>query len=96
MPEGTGWPRPGQLPDNRGEIEASGLFAQVQVRHFDWEVVYDADGYIDLLDTFSGHIAMADWQRERLYGEIRRYLSRRSDGRLTRHWGAALQVATML
>jgi SAM-dependent methyltransferase len=96
MPAGAGWPRPGELPGHRREIEASGLFDQVQVRHFDWEVVYDADGYIDLLDTFAGHIAMADWQRERLYGEMRRYLSRRSDGRLRRHWGAVLNVATKL
>jgi SAM-dependent methyltransferase len=96
MPVGAAWPRPGELPDNRGEIEASGLFDQVQVRHFDWEVSYDADGYIDLLDTFSGHIAMAGWQRERLYREIRRHLGRRPDGRLRRHWGAVLNVATKL
>ena len=60
---------------------------------FDWEVVYDADSYLRLLDTFSGHIAMEAWQRERLYGEIRRRLSQRLDGRLRRHWGAVLHVA---
>jgi hypothetical protein len=46
-----------------------------------------------LLDTFSGHIAMADWQRDRLYGEIRRRLAARPDGQLRRHWGAVLHVA---
>jgi SAM-dependent methyltransferase len=96
VPAGAEWPRPGELPDSSGEIEASGLFDQVHVRHFDWEVSYDGDSYIDLLDTFSSHIAMADWQRERLYGEIRRYLRRRPDGRLRRHWGAVLNVATKL
>jgi hypothetical protein len=54
---------------------------------------YDADGYIDLLNTFSGHIAMHDWQRDRLYGEIRRRLAARPDGRLRRHWGGVLHVA---
>ena len=57
LPEGATYPRPGELPDQR-DIEASGLFEPVLVRHFDWEVTYDADGYIGLLDTFSGHIVM--------------------------------------
>ena len=93
LPAGAGFPRPGELPDQRAEIEASGLFTGITVRHFDWEVAYDADGYIRLLDTFSGHIAMAPWQRARLYGEIRRRLAARPSGRLRRHWGAVLHVA---
>jgi hypothetical protein len=36
---------------------------------------------------------MAPWQRERLYGEIRRRLAGRRSGTLRRHWGAALHVA---
>ena len=54
-----------------------------------WEQVYDADGYIDLLDTFSGHIAMEDWRRDRFYGELRRLLAERPDGTLRRGIGAA-------
>ncbi len=75
------------------EIAASGLFDPVLVRHFDWELTYDAEGYIRLLETFSDHIAWASWQRERLHAEIRRRLSLRPDGKLRRHWGAALHVA---
>lgn len=93
LPPGAGYERPGELKDDRVEIEATGLFDEITVRQFDWEIVYDADSYIDLLNTFSGHIAMQPWQRERLYGEIRRRLSARPDGRLRRHWGAALHVA---
>ena len=92
LPPGTASPRPGELPDRRDEIEASGLFDVVDIRHYDWEVMYDADGYIDLLNTFSGHIVMKPWQRERLYTEIRRRLAERPDGRLRRHWGGALHV----
>ena len=73
--------------------EGSGLFEDVKVRHFDWEVSYSAGEYIGLLDTFSGHIAMDAWRRDRLYGEIRRRLAERPDGRVRRHWGAALHVA---
>jgi SAM-dependent methyltransferase len=91
--EGISWPRPGDLPDQRDEIEGSGLFGDVHVRQFDWEVSYTAEEYVDLLDTFSGHIAMQAWQRDRLYEEIRRRLAQRPDGRLRRHWGAVLHVA---
>jgi hypothetical protein len=63
------------------------------VRHFDWEISYTAEEYIRLLDTFSGHIEMTPWQRDRLYGEIRRRLAARPGGRLRRHWGAVLHVA---
>ena len=63
------------------------------IRHFDWEIRYTADAYIRLLDTFSGHIAMAQWQRRRLYGEIRWRLAQRPGGLVRRHWGAVLHVA---
>jgi SAM-dependent methyltransferase len=87
------WPKPGELTDSKEEIEASGLFDVVAICPFDWEVTYDADGYIQLLETFSGHIAMATWKRDRLYGEIRRRLAERPERRLRRHWGAVLHVA---
>jgi SAM-dependent methyltransferase len=93
LPPGAGWPRPGELPDERAEIGATRLFEVVEIRQYDWEIAYDADGYIELLETFSGHIAMAPWQRERLYGEIRRRLAARPDGVLRRHWGAVLHIA---
>jgi SAM-dependent methyltransferase len=90
---GAQHPRPGELADDRAAIERSGLFDQIEIRHFDWEVVYDAESYIELLQTFSGHIAMTDVQQERLYGEIRSRLAARPDRRLRRHWGAVLHVA---
>jgi SAM-dependent methyltransferase len=93
MPGSAEFPTPRTLPDSRAEISATGLFDEVSVRRFDWEIRYTADDYIRLLDTFSGHIAMEEWQRDRLYGEIRRRLAARPDGRLRRHWGAVLNVA---
>jgi len=81
------------LDDRAAEIEMSGLFTDVRLRRFGWEMSYTAAEYIRLLDTFSGHIAMAQWQRDRLYGEIRRRLAERPDGRVRRHWGAVLHVA---
>lgn len=93
LPSGASSPRPGSLPDDRAEIESTGLFEVLEVRQYDWETVYDAEGYIELLNTFSGHIAMETWQRERLYGEIRRRMALRPDRPLRRHWGGVLQIA---
>lgn len=63
------------------------------MRHLDRETVH-AEGCLRLLDTFSGHITMPAERRERLYGEIRRRLAARPGGRLRRHWGAVLHVAS--
>jgi SAM-dependent methyltransferase len=93
-PPGTPQPRPGEVPDGlSAAIEASGRFSGITVEQFDWEVRYDAAGYLRLLDTFSDHIAMAPGPRRRLYAEIRRLLAQRPDGQLRRHWGAILHVA---
>ena len=93
LPPGSPQPQPGEQPDDRADIEASGLFEVTAVRRYDWERVYSAEEYIELLSTFSGHLAMADWKRERLYTEIRRRLALRRDHSVRRHWGAVLQVA---
>jgi SAM-dependent methyltransferase len=87
------WHRPGEIPDNKEEIEASGLFEDVVVRQYDWETSYDAEGYIALISTFSSHIVMPASHRSRLFGEIRRRVAERPDGLVRRHWGAVLHVA---
>jgi SAM-dependent methyltransferase len=83
------WPPP-PAPDQVAEIEASGLYRDIETRRYLWELEYTAQEYIALLDTFSGHIEMTGAQRERLYGEIRRRLGGR---KVRRHWEAVLHVA---
>ena len=86
-----------QTPETLASFEAdiadSGLFGGIVIRRFDWEIRYTAEDYIRLLETFSSHIAMQAWQRNRLYGEIRRRLALRPDGLVRRHWGGVLHVA---
>jgi SAM-dependent methyltransferase len=94
-PEDARRPAPGQLQDQSAEINASGLFEVVTVEHFDWTVDYDTEGYIRLLSTFSGHIAMAAEDREQLFTEIRRRLAQRPDGLVRRGWGAVLHIARL-
>jgi SAM-dependent methyltransferase len=86
-------PPPDDLPDDAAEIEASGLFEDVEVRRYLWETTYTADEYIALLNTFSGHIVMEPAKREHLFREIRRRIGQRPDPRVRRHWYAILHVA---
>jgi SAM-dependent methyltransferase len=83
------WPPP-RAGDDVADILRSGLFGDVSVRRYLWELQYTADEYVALLDTFSGHIEMTDAQRAHLYGEIRRRLGNR---KVRRHWEAILHVA---
>ncbi len=96
LPPDRDRPVPGSLPTFRSAIERSGLFTVTVTKEFIWDLRYAAEQYIQLLDTFSGHIDMARWQRDRLYGEIRRRLAARPDAMVRRHWGAVLQVARRL
>ncbi len=86
-------PLPEDVPDMREEIEGSGLFADVQVRRHVWETTYTADEYINLLNTFSGHIAMEPDKREYLYRNVRERINARPDPRVRRHGLAILNVA---
>ncbi|MFI7536487.1 class I SAM-dependent methyltransferase [Streptosporangium sp. NPDC049376] len=97
--DGAAWPppTPEEQPDPTAvEFEDSGQFAVVGTRRHVWARKYTAEEYIALLDTFSGHIAMQASKREHLYGEVRRLLAVRPDGRLTRHWLAVLTVGRRL
>jgi SAM-dependent methyltransferase len=85
-------PPPDEMPTDIAEIEESGLFDDVRVRRYVWEVTYTAEEYIALLQTFSGHIAMVPEQRELLYGAIRERLAERPDTSVHRHWVATLHV----
>jgi SAM-dependent methyltransferase len=93
LPEGAPRPAPGELPELTAEIEESDQFDIVTVEDFDWTVDYDAEAYINLLRTFSGHIAMAPLDRERLFSEIRQRLARRPSGTVRRGWGTVLHIA---
>jgi len=95
---GEQWPPP--LPEDvpyfSEELEASGLFGDVQARRYVWELMYSADEYVDLLNTFSGHIAMEPDKRDFLYRNVRERINARPDPRVRRHWLAVLNLARRL
>ena len=85
-------PPPERVAGDSAELEASGYFDVVGVRRYVWAIDYRADTYINLLDTFSGHIAMAPARRRYLYDEIRRRVAARPTQTIRRHWMAVLTV----
>ena len=85
-------PRPKDEPDRRAEIERSGLFEVVAVKRQVWPVDYTADTYIDVLNTYSGHIAWEQSKRDKLYAEVRRLIGQRAEGRIRKHYLSILQV----
>src|SRR5918998_2141356 len=75
-------PLPEELPDRGEEIERSGLFGPVVGRSYLWEKAYDARGYLRVLDTYSGHIALGEETRARLYAGISRLIQEAYGGRI--------------
>jgi SAM-dependent methyltransferase len=88
-----GPPPPDAVRDLRGEIEPSGLFGPVSVRRHLWDVTYTADEYIAVLDTYSGHRALDDERRRRLYERIHRRAAARPGGVVRKTYLAVLNVA---
>ena len=93
----AGGPRPPDtIPDLSGEISASGRFRNVADRRYLWDVVYTSQGYIDVLNTYSGHRALDGDTRERLLTRIRNRIEARSGGQVRKTYLAMLNVAERL
>ena len=55
-------------------------------------VDYTADTYVDVLNTYSGHIAWEQSKRDKLYAEVRRLIGQRANGRIRKHYLSILHV----
>ena len=84
---------PEDVGDLRSEIDGSGVFRATFVGRYLWDVTYRADEYITVLETYSGHRAIDDDTRERLYQRIRRRITSRPSGLVTKTYLATLNVA---
>lgn len=91
-----GLPRPDEVPDRTGEIEASGLFGDVKRRSYAWEQAYDAEGYIRVLNTYSSHRSLDDTSRERLLRGISDLIESDYGGRIVKGYLSTLYVARRL
>jgi SAM-dependent methyltransferase len=79
-------------PDT-SHIDASGLFEPPSLRRFMWERTYDTALYLDVLQTYSGHLAMTQAAREGLFTCIRDLLDSRYGGKVQKAYLCDLIVA---
>ena len=96
--DGLGGPRPPaaiEAPDLAAML-ASGLFVDPVVHRYVWSRVYSAAEYLDLLSTYSGHIAASPDQRAQLFAGIRELIDARPTGTVRKHYLNLLQVARRL
>jgi SAM-dependent methyltransferase len=95
MPWSGEWPPPPpeELPDSCSEIEASGLFEDVQAIRSLWTTEYDADSHVALMRTASDHRLIEEAKREWLFSEMRKMIARRPGGRITKHELMILHLA---
>ena len=84
-------PAPEDVGDRREEIEASGLFGDVEVRRHVWDVEYGPDEYVAVLGTYSVNLALPAAQRDELFARIHERIARQ--GHVRKTYLATLNVA---
>ncbi len=91
-----GPPRPEEVLDRTDEIEGSGVFEGVTRRLYRWDETYDAEGYLRVLNTYSGHRSLHDDTRESLFRGIAGLLDTRFGGTIIKGYLTTLYVALPL
>lgn len=87
-------PRPEDLTfPHKEKIDGSGLFGEVTIRTYRWDLDYTAATYVDVLSTYSDHLAMEPAARERLFRGITDLIDGEYGGRITKEHVAVLYVA---
>ncbi len=89
-------PHPDAVAGLAEEIHQSERFRHVAARRYVWQVRYTAETYIAVLDTYSGHRALEDAQRERLYDRIRKRIAVQPGQTVTKTYLTTLDVAERL
>lgn len=96
-PPGLRLSLPDDIADESAEIEASGLFGPPALRRYVWDIEYDAESYLRLLSTYSGHIDLAEPNRVRLFQGIADLINAPpNNGRIVKGYLAILHVAQRL
>ena len=75
------------------EIEDAELFRPLGSRRYEWGVKYSTAEYLELLSTYSGHIALADEARAGLFGCLAALIDGSYDGAVTKRYLTILRMA---
>lgn len=85
-----------RIPMDSREIESSGRFGPVTYRRYERDLGYSRAEYLDLLQTYSGHIALEASDRDGLLECIGQLIDRDFGGRITKRYLTQLRVARRL
>lgn len=88
-----GPPHPDAVADLGEEIIGSGRFRYVDGRRYLWDVLYAADEYVALLNTYSGHRMLDDETRASLLSRIQGRIEARPESTVRKTYLAMLDVA---
>jgi SAM-dependent methyltransferase len=72
-------------------FDESNAFEEPVFHRFEWEQTYDTEAYVDLLLTYSNHIALP--ARDQLIADIRQLVHTRYDGQVVKRYMTQLAVA---
>ena len=86
-------PQVEDVGDLRSEIEATDLFADLEVRRYLWDVTYNSDNYVDVLRTYSPNIARDPAASNELLRRIRARIEARDNPRVTKSYLATMNIA---
>jgi SAM-dependent methyltransferase len=92
-PPGLRLAPPEAIPQDSAELDASGLFEPAQFRRYLWVAGYSTAAYVDLLLTYSGHLALPEAARAGLLADIARLIDTRYGGRIEKRYLTELRLA---
>jgi SAM-dependent methyltransferase len=93
-PPGLRSPTEDETATDTGEFEHSAHFEDVTVWRGAREITYTTDEYLDVLLTYSGHLALDEPSRQGLLACLRDLLETRHGGRVTKRYLHELITAT--
>ncbi len=88
-----GLPTAEALPNESAALAATGIFGEFTVRRYPWVERYDATSYLNLLNTYSEHLALPADRRQKLYEGIRALIDGEYGGEIAKQYLTALYLA---
>ena len=85
-------PMPTNRPTHATNFPGVEAFEDPIKRVYPWTQTYSYEQYIRLLSTYSGHIALPDENRHRLFEGIVNLIETKYDGQITKHYEAVLDL----
>ncbi|BAY74858.1 type 11 methyltransferase [Nostoc linckia NIES-25] len=85
-----------EVPNKISEIEQTGLFGEVTYRSYRWDATYNTANYLNLLNTYSGHLNLDSLKKARFFDAIAQLINTKFNGEITKGYLTTLYVAHQL